>query len=148
VARLRALAVGLGAVTIGSLVPLIAWDAWPGLFPPKAHDYLGATPLVLIALAYLVHQAARRPSAAELAKAILLAVAFLSWACTELWPDLPEAALFNDIAIALFVLDVFVVIVGWPQGSADEAFAEAGTKETGETGAEAKGLGRATLRLR
>jgi len=42
----------------------------------------------------------------------------------RLWPDLPEATLFNDIAIALFVLDVFLVMIGWPTSSPDESFAE------------------------
>ena len=48
----------------------------------------------------------------ELVKAIMLAVAFLFWAANQFWPNLPQATLFNDIAIALFVLDVFLVIVG------------------------------------
>jgi hypothetical protein len=37
---------------------------------------------------------------------------------------LPQATLFNDIAIALFVLDVFLVMIGWPETSGDESFAE------------------------
>ena len=36
-----------------------------------------------------------------------------------------QATLFNDIAIALFVLDVFLVMIGWPATSPDESFAEA-----------------------
>jgi hypothetical protein len=39
-------------------------------------------------------------------------------------PDLRQATLFNDFAIALFVLDVFLVMVGWPVTSPDESFAE------------------------
>jgi len=60
----------------------------------------------------------------EFAKAIMLAAAFLFWAANQLWPALPQATLFNDIAIALFVLDVFLVMVGWPAASPDESFAE------------------------
>jgi uncharacterized membrane protein len=60
----------------------------------------------------------------EVVKAIMLAVAFLFWAANQLWPDLPQATLFNDIAIAFFVLDVFLVMVGWPATSPDESFAE------------------------
>ncbi|HXR38964.1 MAG TPA: hypothetical protein VN776_07720, partial [Terracidiphilus sp.] len=82
-------------------------------------------PLAMIAVAYLVYQAAHRPAAKEFAKAVMLAVAFLFWAANQLWPDLPQATLFNDIAIALFVLDVFLVIIGWPATSPDESFAEA-----------------------
>ncbi len=112
----------LGAVTLAGVAVLFAWDADPRLFPARAHDYLAAFPLALIAIAYLVYQAAHRPGRMELVKAILLAAAFLFWAANQFWPDLPLATLFNDIAIALFVLDVFLVIVGWPATSPDESF--------------------------
>src|SRR5260370_37712718 len=77
-----------------------------------------------IPITYLLYQSAHRPSAKEFLKAMMLAVAFLFWAANQLWPDLPQATLFNDIAIALFVLDVFLVIIGWPTTSPDESFAE------------------------
>ncbi|MGA9587935.1 MAG: hypothetical protein WBQ95_21575, partial [Terracidiphilus sp.] len=103
---------------------LLAWDAIPTLFPPKAHNVLGAFPLAMIAIAYLAYQAAHRPAALEVVKAVLLAVAFLFWAANQLWPDIPRSVLFNDIAIALFVLDVFLVMIGWPGSSPDESFGE------------------------
>jgi hypothetical protein len=53
-----------------------------------------------------------------------VAGAFLNWAANQLWPDLREATFFNDIAIALFVLDVILVMIGWPTTSPDESFAE------------------------
>jgi uncharacterized membrane protein len=120
----RAAPVLLGALTLVAVVVLLAWDAFPGFFPAKAHDSLAAFPLTTIALAYLVYQTKHRPPLRELLKAVMLAVAFLFWAANQLWPDLPQATLFNDIAIALFVLDVFLVIVGWPATSPDESFAE------------------------
>jgi hypothetical protein len=86
--------------------------------------FLAAFPLAMIAITYLLYQSARRPSAKEFLKAMMLAVAFLFWAANQLWPDLPQATLFNDIAIVLFVLDVFLVIIGWPTTSPDESFAE------------------------
>jgi hypothetical protein len=116
--------VSLGVLTLATAALLLVWDATPKLFPPRAHDVLAATPLALIALAYLVYQAVRRAGLLELVKAVLLAVAFLLWAANQLWPELPQALLFNDLAIVLFVLDVFLVIVGWPPTSPDEAFAE------------------------
>jgi hypothetical protein len=103
---------------------LLTWDAFPRLFPVNAHNFLAAFPLAMIALAYLVYQAAHRPARPEVVKAILLAIAFLFWAANQLWPGLPQATLFNDIAIALFVLDVFLVMIGWPATSPDESFAE------------------------
>ena len=78
----------------------------------------------MIAVAYLVYQAAHRPAPLEFVKAILRAIAFLFWAANQLWPGLRQATLFNDLAIALFVLDVFLVMVGWPAAYPDESFAE------------------------
>jgi hypothetical protein len=120
----RAAPVFLGVITLASVLVLFVWDALPKLFPVRAHDFLGALPLALIALSYLVYQTIRRPGPAELLKAILLATAFLLWAANQFWPEAAQAMLFNDLAIALFVLDVFLVMVGWPASSPDESFAE------------------------
>jgi hypothetical protein len=137
----RAIPVIIGAITLATVAVLFAWDAFPARFPPRAHDVLGALPLVLIALAYLAYQFIHRPAPLELVKAIMLSVAFLFWAANQLWPDIPLATLFNDVAIALFVLDVFLVIIGWPASVPDESFAEtypdrndSGAPETGHRG--------------
>ena len=122
--RRRSLSVILGVITMGSVGLLLAWDADPGMFPARAHDFLGAFPLAMIALAYLAYQVAHRPAPLEVVKAVLLAIAFLFWAANQLWPNIPQAMLFNDIAIALFVLDVFLVMIGWPGTSPDESFGE------------------------
>jgi len=113
----RALPVLLGFVALTSVAVLFLWDALPRLFPAGAHNVLGAFPLFMIAVAYLVYQSAHRPVPMEVVKAILLAIAFLFWAANQMWPNLPQATLFNDIAIALFVLDVFLVMIGWPATS-------------------------------
>jgi hypothetical protein len=120
----RAAPLLLGVLTLVSVAILLVWDAAPALFPSHAHDWLGAAPLALIAIAYLVYQSIRRPGPQELFKAVLLALAFLLWAANQLWPSSPRANLYNDLAIALFVLDVVFVIAGWPSTSPDESFAE------------------------
>ena len=114
---------GLATLTLASVALLLAGDAWPRLFPALSHNLAGALPLVLIALAYLTYQVARGPTPAEIAKALLLATAFLFWAANQFWSDEPHATIFNDVAIALFVFDVFLVIAGWPRTCPDEAFA-------------------------
>jgi hypothetical protein len=125
----RAIPLILGLVTLSSVGVLLAWDLNSKLFPARAHDFLAAFPLAMIAIAYLLYQSARRPAAKEFVKAIMLAVAFLFWAANQLWPDSRQATLFNDIAIALFVLDVFLVMIGWPTTSPDESFAETYVEE-------------------
>jgi hypothetical protein len=111
----------LGVATLASVGVLFASDTFPRLFSAKAHESLTAIPLAMIALAYLVYQAVHRPHRLEVVKALLLAIAFLLWAAIQRWPDMSQAALLNDGAIALFVLDVFLVIVGWPSRSPDKS---------------------------
>jgi hypothetical protein len=110
----RSVPVLLGIVTLAGVAVLVAWNIAPRIFPPQAHEYLAAFPLAMIAVAYLVYQWTQRPPFAELVKAALLALAFLLWAANQYWPTLHQAALFNDLAIALFVLDIFLVMVSRP----------------------------------
>ena len=104
----------LGVLALASAAALMAWDVVPSLFRARVHDMLGVLALALIAFDYLVHQVILRPGHKDLLKAILLAMAFLFWAANQLWPDSPRATLFNDLAIALFVLDLFLSMIGWP----------------------------------
>ena len=120
----RSLPALLGTVTLASVIVLFVWNAVPQFFPARTHDFVGAFSLAMIAVAYLIYQSARRPPAREFAKVVMLAAAFLFWAGNQLWPNARCAVLLNDIAIALFVLDVFLVIIGWPPTSPDESFAE------------------------
>jgi len=114
----------LSGITLCGVAALLGWDAFPNLFPVGSHAILAAFSLALIAVAYLAYQITLRPRAMEFLKAIMLAVAFFFWAANQFWPNSPQSTLFNDIAIALFVLDVFLVIVGWPRTSPDSSFAE------------------------
>lgn len=111
---MRYLAVVLGAATMASVALLLAWDVNPNSFPASAHLVLGAIPLALIALSYSIYQVHLRPPRAHLVRAIILALAFLCWAENQLLGDGRLATLFNDLAIALFVVDVFLTMVGWP----------------------------------
>jgi hypothetical protein len=113
----RAVPVTLGLITLMGVGVLLAWDVSPASFPAGAHDFLAAFPLAMIAVAYLVHQAVHRPAPLEIVKAVLLASAFLFWAANQLWPESPRATLFNDLAIGLFVLDIFLTMIEWPSSS-------------------------------
>jgi len=110
-ARVRRGSLGLGLVAALALAPLALWEVRPELFPAGAHALLGAIPLASIALVYLLHQRLRRAAPGELARAVLLAAAFLFWAANQLWADRPMATLLNDIAIAGFVVDLVLAIV-------------------------------------
>lgn len=118
----------LGLVTLAAVAALLANDVFPALFPAGSHDLLAAFSLGMVAVAYLIYQAALRPGRAEFAKAALLAAAFLFWAANQIWTNPRQAILLNDAAVALFILDVFLVIVGWPRASANASFAEAAAR--------------------
>jgi hypothetical protein len=107
-------AVTFAALTLVTVVALLVWDLAPNVFPVHAHDVLGAVPLALIALSFLIYQAPRRLNRLEVVKTTALVAAFLFWAANQFLPNSPHATLFNDVAIALFVLDVVLSIVGWP----------------------------------
>ena len=114
----------LGAGTLAVVGLLLVADLVPTWLTRQSHDRLGALPLALIAIAYLLHQTVLRPAAKEVLKTVLVAVAFLFWSANQVWPAPFAAMVFNDIAIALFVLDVFLVIIGWPPTPPYEGFAE------------------------
>jgi hypothetical protein len=132
----RPLPLILGIVTLTGVGVLFLYDLFPGLFSAGAHDLLGAFPLAMIAFAYLLYQRAHRPPLREAVKAIMLAAAFLFWAANQFWPNLRQAVLFNDLAIGLFVIDVFLVIAGWPAASPDQPIVDTLTPEE-ETSTEA-----------
>lgn len=117
-------AVLLGGLALVSTLALFAWDAAPRLFAARAHDGIEAFSLATIAVAYLIYQLAGRMSRVELAKSILLAAAFFFWAANQIVPNPRVATVCNDIAIALFVLDVFLVMTGLPS-TAEASFADA-----------------------
>ena len=57
----RAMSLVLGMLTLVSLGVLLAWNVNPNFFPVRAHGFIAAFPLAMIAIAYLLYQSARRP---------------------------------------------------------------------------------------
>lgn len=113
----------LGVVGVATLIPLLLWDLWPGLFPATAHAVLAPIPLATIAVVYLLHHRLRRAGRAEIGRATLLALAFLFWAANQYWSDRPVSTFLNDIAIAAFVLDLVLAMVQSSSTSSPDAAA-------------------------
>jgi hypothetical protein len=107
----RAVSVTLAIFALAGSGILFIWEALPGRFPGTVHGFLAALPLAMIAVAYLVYQGAGQRPVREWIKTAVLVTAFLFWAANQLWPDLRQAIIFNDIAIGLFIVDVFLVII-------------------------------------
>ena len=116
----------LGGITLAGVAGLLLQDAFPQTLSSFSHKYLEAFALAGIAAAYLLYQALHWPRPAEMVKAILLAIAFLFWAANQVWPNAGQATLLNDLAIGLFVLDVVLVMAGWPAAPTDAGFGESG----------------------
>jgi hypothetical protein len=101
----------VGVALVGSLV-LLFLDAWAGFRGSDARRIVSALPLVAIALACLAFQATWTPQPLELLKRALLSAAFLCWAANQLFPTEGWAPVANDVAIALFVLDLALILTG------------------------------------
>jgi len=109
----------MGSIAMLSLVPLLAWDAAPARFPSHSHDVFGAGPLFAIAVSYFAQQLLQRPPLLGWMRAVIVVAAFVAWAANQYLPEHGLATLWNDIAIALFVVDIFISIakahgVAWP----------------------------------
>jgi len=100
-----------------SLVPLLIWNATPATFPQHAHDLLASVPLAGVGLACLLQPFLRHAPRSDLVKALLAAAAFFAWAGNQRWPDHPQALVMNDVAVALFVVDVMLGIRAAPAGT-------------------------------
>ena len=106
---LRWLALGLVYVSLASAAVLLALDAAPRFLQSSARPVVSATPLVAIAAAFLAAQIVLRPAPGELVKRVLLSIAFLLWGGNALFSQYAWAALLNDAAVALFVLDLALI---------------------------------------
>jgi hypothetical protein len=122
----------MGACTLSSVGLLVVRDVFPTWFPAQAHHLLASIALVLTAGLVLAQHIVGRSVRGELAKALALTAAFLFWAANSLWPRASLAPTFNDAAIALFALDVLLVIFArHPRTPADTALAPVGDLLTG-----------------
>jgi hypothetical protein len=107
---MRAVTVLLLALALLSSIVLLSLDVSQGFRESEARRVVSAIPLITIALACLVFHATWMPRPLDLLKRILLSAAFLFWAANQLFPTAGWAPVANDIAIALFVLDLALIL--------------------------------------
>jgi hypothetical protein len=82
---------------------------------------LSALPLLLAGSSYLILQAILRPRPLELLKRLMLGAAFLLWGVVQLMPASNLAAELGNLVIALYVVDLGLIIWTELQKSALEA---------------------------
>lgn len=100
------------AFAVVSSVALLALDVSQGFREGDARRVVSALPLIAIALACLAFHATWTPEPLDLLKRVLLSAAFLFWAANQLFPTRGWAPIANDVAIALFVLDLALILWG------------------------------------
>jgi hypothetical protein len=122
-----ALRIAAGSLTVAALVAsaaLLLSDAAPDLsallkfvgamagraWSLLGHAPLSAMPLLLAGASYLALQGLLRPRPIELLKRFLLGSAFLLWGIVQLMPPSAIATDLGDLVIALYVLDLGVII--------------------------------------
>ena len=106
----RALTVLLLALALTSSAILVGLDASGGFRHSDARRVVSALPLIAIALASLAFHATWTPEPLDLVKRVLLSAAFLFWAANQLFPSAGWAPVANDVAIALFVFDLALIL--------------------------------------
>jgi len=99
-------------VALGSSVVLVIFDVSAAFRASRAREVLSSVPLIAIAVACLAVHATWKPQPFDLIKRVLLSAAFLSWAATQLAPDEAWSPVATDVAIALFVLDLALLLWG------------------------------------
>lgn len=107
---MRAVTVLLLAIALAGSAVLLVLDVSGDFRESDARRVVSALPLIAIALACLAFHATWTPEPLDLLKRVLLSAAFLLWAANQLFPTAGWAPVANDLAIALFVLDLALIL--------------------------------------
>jgi hypothetical protein len=103
-----------GGVAVLALIAstlLLLFDGAPQLLPGLRHAPVSAAPLLLIGVAYISLQPLIRPSPLELLKRLMLGTAFILWGIDQLLPAGSLATRLGDVVIALYVIDLGLIII-------------------------------------
>jgi len=93
-------------IAFGKVVVAMAPRAWALL----DHAPLSALPLLLVGGSYIALQGLLRPAPIELLKRLMLGSAFLLWGIVQLMPPSIVATDLGDLVIALYVLDLGIIV--------------------------------------
>jgi hypothetical protein len=108
--KLRHVAGWLIAVSVlAGMCAIVVRAGWGGV----SARVLEGTTLFLAAAAYLVHVLAHHEHARQLLTKSILVGAFALWGIVQIAPTLPDVAMLNDVVIALFVIDLAIIVSPW-----------------------------------
>jgi hypothetical protein len=126
----------LTLLALAGVALVLGLDLRPGFLDSHAHRFVSALSLLAIATGYLILQARLRPSPHELLKRALLSIAFILWSISQLAPHAQWATIADDLAIALFVLDLSLVIWDELHPPTQKDHASTGPSRSGAMGLE------------
>ena len=119
--RLPTLVTALVFLALAASAAALVCDTFPNGLSEAAHSAVSPAPLFLIGAAFLTLQVGLRPRLGLLAKRIVVAAAFLLWGVAQVLPPGALATMLGDAVIAMFVVDLAIVIRQETHGDYDEA---------------------------
>jgi hypothetical protein len=110
---LRWISYSLSIFALAAGIALLLADAKPGTLSGLPAAVISAAPLLLVGAAFLIMQPVIQPRTMELLKNVILAATFLLWGVIQFMPRNTTSLRLGDVVIALYVLDLAWVILGW-----------------------------------
>lgn len=107
---LRLLSILLFLAALVSIPVMLLSDAIRHYKFTSTHQHVAAIPLVLIGLSYISLQLSARRTRAEMAKGLLLGIAFVLWGIEQLLPQTPLVTVIDSVVVTIFVIDLSLII--------------------------------------
>ncbi len=100
----------VAALTSGALLLLL--DGFAAFTQSRFHAAVSAAPLILIGLSWLSLQRGIKTHPIQFLKRLIAVVAFVLWGVQQMLPAGKVASTLGDVVIALFVLDMALIVRG------------------------------------
>jgi hypothetical protein len=117
---LRVLSGTLFVLALIALAFLLLSDFWPSLRPAVSQQRASPLALIFAGWSFICLQLGAGGRGKEALKGILLGLAFVLWGGEQFLPAGPGAAIVDSVVVAIFVVDLGLVIkgsLGRPGGS-------------------------------
>jgi hypothetical protein len=108
---LRRLGLVLLASSFATVGVLAATDVAHGLRSTGLHSRLGALALILVGSSYMSLQVVSRRRPRDLAKGVILGIAFVLWGLEQLLPANRWTTAMDSAVILIFVVDLGLIIL-------------------------------------
>jgi hypothetical protein len=124
---LRALCGLFFALALAALALLLLSDIWMGFMPAPRHFQAESLALIFVGISFVCLQLSTGNGWRDMLKGLLLGLAFVLWGSEKFMPQGPCVIATDTGVIAIFILDLGLIIAGHLGGKAQAA-------PVGETG--------------